>query len=128
MRRTTPLVAGLVGLIGVFVSAAPAFAEYGSIAYDRTNCQWGRSWNYDNQNGADARAMSECSAQGSNCQVEVQVGPQQCGALAATDSCSGLGWAVRSTINDAQVVAMEQCRNYNPGVSCSVKVTVCSSQ
>jgi hypothetical protein len=128
MRRTTLPVTGLVALIGVFASAAPAVAEYGSIAYDRTNCAWGRSWNYADQNGADARAMSECNAQGSNCQVVAQVGPDQCGAVAATDSCSGYGWATRSSTNNAQVVAIEQCQNYNPGVSCSVKVTVCSRQ
>ena len=128
MRLITLFATGLVALTGIFASAAPAFAEYGAIAYDRTNCAWGRSWNYSGQSGADQRAMSECSSQGSSCQVVAQVGPGQCGAVAATDSCSGYGWATRSNTTDAQIVALEQCRNYNPGLSCSIKVSVCSSQ
>jgi len=129
MRRITLFATGLVALTGVFAGAASAQERvYGSIAYDRTNCQWGRSWNYDTQRGADNRAMSECSAQGSSCQVVAQVGPGQCGAVAATDSCSGYGWATRSNTTDAQIVALEQCRNYNPGLSCAIKASVCSSQ
>jgi hypothetical protein len=128
MRRTTLFVTGFVALIGTFASAAPALADFGAIAYDRTNCAWGRSWNYADQPGADARAMSECVAGGSNCQVVARVGPQLCGAVAATDSCSGYGWATRSNTSEAESVAMEQCRSYNPSLSCSIKVTVCSSQ
>ena len=128
MRRTTLFATGLIALTGVFASTVPAFAEYGSIAYDRTNCAWGRSWNYPDQSGADQRAMSECSAQGSSCQVVAQVAPGQCGSIAATDSCSGYGWATRSSTNDAQIVALEQCRNYNPNLTCTIKVSVCSSQ
>jgi uncharacterized protein DUF4189 len=128
MRRITLFATGLIALTGVFASTAPAFAEYGSIAYDRTNCAWGRSWNYPDQSGADQRAMSECSSQGSSCQVVAQVAPGQCGSVAATDSCSGYGWATRSNTNDAQIVALEQCRNYNPGLTCTIKVSVCSSQ
>ena len=128
MRRMTLLATGVASLIGALAAAAPAFAEYGAIAYDRSNCAWGRSWNYDSQRGADNRAMSECSDQGSNCQVVARVGPGECGAVAATNSCSGFGWATRPTVSAAQIVALEQCRNYNPSLDCSIKVSVCSSQ
>jgi|SRR5579863_910353 len=128
MRRVTPFIIAATALAGVFVSAAPALADFGAIAYDRTNCAWGRSWNYPGQAGADARAMAECAAGGSNCQVVAQMGPGECGAVAATPSCSGYGWATRPSVNDAQIVALEQCRNYNPGLSCTIKATVCSSQ
>jgi len=128
MRRITLFATGLIALTGVWASAAPAFAEHGAIAYDRTNCAWGRSWNYPGQPGANNRAMSECSSRGSSCQVVAEVGPGQCGAVAAIDSCSGYGWATRSNTTDAEIVALQQCRNYNSGLRCTIQVTVCSEQ
>src|ERR1700726_4094160 len=106
---TLPIM-GLVALTGVFCPYAPAVAteshqpaaapdnqsSYGAIAYDRTNCVAGRSWNFPSRAGADDRAVSECSSDGSkNCKVVVEVGPDQCGAIAATDDCGGTGWAAR---------------------------------
>ena len=126
MRRMTLLATGLATVIGGFASIAPAFAEHGAIAYDRTNCAWGRSWNYDDQRGADDRAMSECAAGGSNCQVVARMGPGECGAVAATNSCSGFGWATRSTVSEAEIVALQQCRSYNPSLDCALKTSVCS--
>ena len=103
---------------------------YGSIAYDKTDCSWGRSWNYPNQSGADDRATSECSgAGGKQCQVVTRVGPNQCGAIAATTgNCSGYGWAVRPAKQDAEQEAIHQCKSYNPSATCELKVSVCSSQ
>jgi hypothetical protein len=72
--------------------------------------------------------MSECSALGSRCRVLVRVGPGECGAVAATDDCDGDGWAVRSSISAAQIVALEQCRRYNPRADCGIKNSVCSSR
>ena len=112
--------------------SAPAESHgvYGSIAYDKTNCAWGRSWNYPTQSGADDRATSECSAGGGkHCEVLTQIGPNQCGAIAATtESCSGYGWAIRTTKDAAEKEAMQQCRNYNDNTTCPVKASVCSSQ
>jgi uncharacterized protein DUF4189 len=111
--------------------SAPAESHgvYGSIAYDKTDCSWGRSWNYPTQSGADDRATSECSAGGGkHCQVLTQVGPNQCGAIAATtQSCSGYGWAVRPTKEAAEQEAINQCKSYNSNATCEVKVSVCSS-
>ena len=143
VERITLLIGGLVALTGVFCQCVPAQAverhdpapatenqpKYGAIAYDKTNCAWGRSWNSPSQAGADDRAISECSSAGSkNCKVTVQVAPDQCGAVAATDKCDGYGWAARSDTRAAQDEALSQCRNYNPGLTCTIKVTVCSSQ
>ena len=113
-------------------SASPSPSSpgvYGSIAYDKTDCSWGRSWNYTTQSGADDRATSECSSGGGkHCQVLAQVGPNQCGAIAAIGSCDGYGWAVRPTKEAAEQEAMSQCKSYNPNATCEVKVSVCSSQ
>ena len=125
MRRMMFLATGLAVVLGGFASSALA-ADHGAIAYDRSNCAWGRSWNYPDQRGADDRALSECASGGSNCQVVARMGPGDCGAVAATDSCSGFGWATRSTISEAQIVALQQCRNYNPNLDCSIKTSVCS--
>jgi hypothetical protein len=101
MRRMMFLATGLAVVLGGFASSALA-ADHGAIAYDRSNCAWGRSWNYPDQRGADDRALSECASGGSNCQVVARMGPGECGAVAATGSCSGFGWATRSTISEAR--------------------------
>jgi Domain of unknown function (DUF4189) len=128
MRRIALFATGLVALTGVLANAGPAFAQHASIAYDKTNCGWGRSWNYDTQVGANNRAMSECNSQNSHCQVVVEIGPEQCGALAATDDCGGYGWATRPSLNAAKAVAMQQCYQYNPGSNCTLQASVCSEQ
>jgi Domain of unknown function (DUF4189) len=134
---------GLVALTAVFCQCVPAEAverhdpapatenqpKYGAIAYDKTNCAWGRSWNSPSQAGADDRAISECSSDGSkNCKVTMEVAPDQCGAVAATDKCDRYGWAARSDTRTAQQEALRQCQSYKPGQTCTIKVTVCSSQ
>jgi hypothetical protein len=144
VRITLPI-SGLVALIGAFCQCAPAAAverhdappaatvsqpKYGAIAYDQTNCAWGRSWNYPSQAEADNRAVSECSSGGgsTNCKATVEVAADQCGAVAVTDKCAGFGWAARGDTRTAQDEALRQCQNYNPGLTCTIKVTVCSSQ
>ena len=144
MRRVTLLISGLVALTGVFCRWVPAEAvethepapatagqpKYGAIAYDQTNCSWGTSWNALSKAAADTRALSECTAGGgtTKCQVLVDVGPDQCGAIAKSDKCDGFGWAARSDTGAAQQEALRQCRSANPGVTCTIEATVCSSQ
>jgi hypothetical protein len=140
----TLLISGLVALTGIFCRCAPAEAvdttepapatasqpKYGAIAYDQTNCSWGTSWNAQSKAAADARALSECTAGGgtTNCRVTVDVGPDQCGAFAKADKCDGFGWAARSDTRAAQQEALRQCQSANPGLTCTITATVCSSR
>jgi hypothetical protein len=58
MQRTALFVTGTLALIGVLVSAAPARAQYGAIAFDDENCAWGRSWNYSTPQQAATRTSA----------------------------------------------------------------------
>jgi len=122
MRFTALLSLALVALAGLATSARPALAQQGAIAYDQNNCAWGASWNYADQAQAQAKAMAECNHAG--CRVLAQIGPNQCGALAATPNCKGWGWATRPTRAAAELGAMEECQGANSG-QCTVRVSDC---
>lgn len=112
-----------VALIGVLAIAAPAFADFGAIAYDNASCAFGRSWNYATQAEAASKATAECNHPG--CRVIASIGPRQCGALAVTPNCRGFGWATRPSKDAAELKAMQDCQRDNPG-QCSVKVSDCN--
>jgi hypothetical protein len=111
--------------LGVLASAGPARAQYGAIAYDQNNCAWGDSWNYANPALASANALSSCKAAG--CKVLAQIGPAQCGALAATGNCRGWGWATRPTRAESELAAMQECQKYNAG-QCTLKLSDCDNR
>jgi hypothetical protein len=118
MRRFVLAAIAAAGL----ASASPALAQYGAIAYDTANCAWGDSWNFPNQAAADQKALAECKHPG--CKVMTQIGPHQCGALAATPDCHGWGWATRPSRAAAELGAMQECQGHNAG-QCAVKLGDC---
>jgi Domain of unknown function (DUF4189) len=122
MRRAS-MFATAIGLTAILAGAGPAFADFGAIAYDQHNCAVGRSWHYDNPRRAADVAIAECGHRG--CQVVLQVGPGQCGAIAITNDCHGYGWAKRDTRDSARLAAMENCQHYNAG-QCSVRTVDCN--
>jgi len=124
MRRTFWYALGIAAVLGTLTGATPAFADYGAIAYDRNNCAWGRSWHHQSPGRAVEAALSECGHRG--CRVMLEVGPGECGALAATDNCRGFGWAKRYSRREAQEAAMNSCRGYNGAGVCSVRVVDCN--
>lgn len=124
MRHSVQIITGLIALIGAFVIAAPAHAQYGAIAFDDENCAWGRSWNYSNAAQASVVALAECKYAG--CEVLTQIGPGQCGSLAATGNCKGWGWATRPTLAEAQQAALDDCASANVGVECVTRVGDCN--
>ena len=128
MRHASAIVTLLAVLVGIVAIAAPAFAEYGAIAYDDKTCAWGRAWNFPDQAGADARALSECASSSSNCKVIARMGVGECGAVAAMEVCSGYGWATRPSISEAQLIALQQCLKANPNQDCRVTTSICSSR
>jgi hypothetical protein len=124
MRLTALLSLALVALFSLAMSARPALAQQGAIAYDRANCAWGDSWNFGNSAAADAAAMAKCNHPG--CQLMTQIGPHQCGALASTPNCSGYGWATRPNRAAAELGAMQQCQGYNAG-QCILRLSDCNN-
>jgi len=123
MRPTGMFAIGLAAVVTAFVGASPARAQSGAIAYDSANCAWGDSWNFPNQEAANARALAGC--RGAACRVVAPIGPHLCGALAATANCRGWGWATRPTRDAAALGAMEECQHYNAG-QCTVRVSDCN--
>ena len=121
MRRALRLAIAAAALASC-AAAHPALAQYGAIAYDTTNCAWGDSWNYANQAEANAKAIAECKHPG--CRVVAQIGPHQCGALAATADCHGWGWFRGPSRDGASLGAMKECQKYNAG-QCTVKSNDC---
>ena len=121
MRRSG--IFGLAAVIGVMAAGAPAFADFGAIAYDQHNCAVGRSWHYPNAQQAANVALSECGHRG--CKVILEVGPGQCGAIAITPDCHGYGWAKRPSRDAARLSAMENCQHYNAG-QCTVRAADCN--
>jgi len=67
MRHAPLAVAALLGLSSVLLTALPALAEYGAIAWDRETGKRGWSWNQESQSRADEVALSECGASGCKC-------------------------------------------------------------
>ena len=58
MRRATLAAAALLGLGSVLLTAVPALAEYGAIAWDKETGKRGWSWNQQTQSRADEVARS----------------------------------------------------------------------
>lgn len=123
MRRSTLLAMGMTASFVLLASPGPALADFGAIAYDQHNCAVGRSWHYESPRRAAEMALSECGHPG--CQVILEVGPGQCGAIAITDNCHGYGWAKRESRDAARFAAMENCQHYNAG-QCTVRTVDCN--
>src|SRR3984893_3180272 len=82
MLRAILVSAVLVGLGSILLTAVPAHAEYGAIAWDRQTGKRGWSWNQSTQKHADEVAVSDCGASG--CKVIIRAGSGMCAALAST--------------------------------------------
>jgi hypothetical protein len=121
--RQAGMFATMGALIGIAVSAGPALADFGAIAYDEHNCAVGRSWHYETPRRAADVALAECSHPG--CRVVLEVGPAQCGAIAITNDCHGFGWAKRDNRDAAQLSALQNCQHYNAG-QCTIKTVDCN--
>jgi len=88
MRRAT-LTAALLGLVSVPVTAVPALAQYGAIAWDKETGKQGWSWNQQTQARADEVALSACGTTG--CKVIMRTGRRECAALASNEAGKYVG-------------------------------------
>ncbi len=84
MRRATLTFVALLGLGVVQLTAVPALAEYGAIAWDEATGKVGSSWNQTTAQRAAEVALSECGSTG--CKVVIHPGRRECAALATTES------------------------------------------
>jgi hypothetical protein len=116
MHLAIPTAIVLLGL----GAAAPAYAEYGAIAWDRQTGKRGWSWNQSTQKRADEVALSECGASG--CKVIIRAGSGMCAALAATEDGKHIGAAARKDRDAARVASLKDCK----GNECTVRFSDCN--
>jgi hypothetical protein len=96
--------------------------DYGAIAYSRRTGATGWSNKYDTRDEAESRALDECRARATDCEIEVWF-DDTCGAVAAGDK--GVSWGLGDTARKAQLAALEKCSNAG-GTNCEVKESACS--
>ena len=73
MRRATRTFVALLGLGVVPLTAVPALAEYGAIAWDEATGKRGASWHEPTAKRAAEAAIGECGTSG--CKVVTSSGP-----------------------------------------------------
>jgi hypothetical protein len=123
MPRQSLVIAATFAMIAVAASARPAFAAYGAFAYDEGAGKYGYSYNEKNQGQADAAALKGCNSGG--CKIVFRTGPQQCGAIAATENGKVWGGARRDQRPAAELAAMQDCQKRTQG-QCKVKASECN--
>jgi hypothetical protein len=123
MRRTNFAAAALFGLGAVLLTAVPALAEYGAIAWDRETGKYGASWNKATAQSAAEAALSDCGTTG--CKVIIRTRPAMCAALATNESGKFAGGAARRDREAARLAALKDCQKGKAG-ECIVRVTDCN--
>ncbi len=121
--RSNPTAALMLALASFLLSATPAFAAYGAIAWDRGSGRQGWSWNQTTPQKAAELAISACGASG--CKVIIHTGAGQCAALAATADGKFIGASARKTQEAARLAALTDCQKGKAG-DCVVKVSRCN--
>ena len=123
MRRATLAAAALLGLALVQLTAMPAVAQYGAIAWDKETGKYGASWNQDTPKRAEEVALGECGSTG--CKVIIRTRRAMCAALATNESGKYAGGASRRDREAARLSALANCKKGKAG-ECTVRVTDCN--
>jgi Domain of unknown function (DUF4189) len=117
-------IAAALALSTLLLSASPASAGYGAIAWEQGTGKHGWSRNQATQQKADELALSYCGT--TSCKVIVRMAkPELCAALATTKDLKTFGAASRKTLPDARLAALADCRKNNNG-ECVVRIGGCS--
>jgi serine/threonine protein kinase, bacterial len=107
----------LVG--GVELAAAGA---YGALATS-PEADFGFSYNFDDADGASARAMAECQKHSNDCKVK---GTFQDTCVSIAKASNGaMGWAWGHGKRDDERIAMDECRKNN-GSDCEISRRFCT--
>jgi hypothetical protein len=120
---TRAAVAALLGLGVVQLTALPALAEFGAIAWDEKTGKFGASWNETSAQRAAEAAMSDCGT--TDCKVIIRPGRRECAALATTENGKYAGGAARRDKDAARLAALANCKKGKAG-ECTVRVSDCN--
>ena len=125
MKRSVWLGVRIAVLAGALIASGATAQARGALAIG--NCgAWGGSWNYDNDDEARDRALSECK--GRNCRVVTSFNGL-CAAFAIdrARTCGAWGWATRESQSQAENVAIRECENAG-GRNCQIRAKFCDGQ
>lgn len=112
------------GAMGVTPSIAQD--KCGAIAVSQSTGRLGWSYDFNNRAEAERAALAECAKGAGDCQVPVWF-CNACGAIATTSDLGfGTGWAKNRA--QAERNAINVCRQFNPGKTCSVQRWVCTTR
>lgn len=123
MGRATTIVVGFSALVILALSAAPAFAGYGAVAFDEKTAKYGFGWNEDTQKRADEAALQACNS--ADCKVVIPVPPRRCAALATGEKGNAWGGNVNATRDAAKLRALENCQKRASG-KCVLRGSDCN--
>ena len=123
MRRATLAAAGLLALALTQLTAMPAFAQYGAIAWDKETGKYGASWNQDTPKRAEEVALGDCGTTG--CKVIIRTRRAMCAALATNEGGKYAGGASRKDRDAARLAALTNCKKGKAG-ECTIRVTDCN--
>jgi hypothetical protein len=124
MRRVLLSTAAMLGFGMVALSAAPALAGYGAIAWDKATGRYGWSRNQATAQKAGELAINGCGATGCKVVIRMTDG-EPCGALATTRDGKTAGGASRKKEDEARLVALANCRKNNSG-ECVIRISKCT--
>ena len=122
MPRFSPTVPVLAAAFAL-MTAAPAWAGYGAIAYDQQSGHQGAAWNQTTPAKANEMALKSCATDG--CRVH-PVEPKGCGALARSGTGKAWGGADRTTVAEAGRTAILLCEKHTATGACKVVVQGCN--
>ncbi len=120
MRRATMIV---VTTLVLGITAAPALAGYGAVAFDEKTAKYGFGWNEDTQKRADEAALQGCNSEG--CKVVIPVPPRKCAAFATAEKGNAWGGNVGATRDAAKLRALENCQKNTSG-KCVLRGSACN--
>ncbi len=117
----------VLAIVSLFSNVQICHAQnyYGAIAYSKSTGAYGYSGDYPTRAIAEERALSECRARGSGCEVVIWF-RNACAAL-ATAGNGARGWAWAPTRAKAEGSALDYCRKHG-GQDCVVLCWSCSTR
>jgi len=123
MKTARLIAVGLLGLACCLVEPIAAVAgEIGALAYSRRTGALGYSWNFDDEDGARERAMSECRKYSNDCKI-ARIFTNTC-VIAARDGTK-MGWAWGFKSSERRRRAISECRG-DGGRNCKIVAQFCT--
>lgn len=112
------------------VPTKPNVMKFGALAVDRANgFIYGWSFDQDYQNEAEKRALEECKKRGGNCSIVLTYSGEGCAAYRTLKTTEGTayGWGVAKTKQEADAIAVAECKKRSKGKMPTNFVWSCNS-